>query len=102
MERDLPSDGACVDLEITEDQKKRAQRNKERALALKEQRRRAKPYDRQEGGGGTLARAAPSSSRDPFPKQPAVPAPSRNSYAGFMYEEEELAQHRYRLVEEDG
>lgn len=79
-----------MDPEITEEKKRRAQKNKERALALKEQRRRAKPYDRQE------AHATPSSSRDPLPA-------ARNSYAGFMYEEEDLVkQHRYRLVEEDG
>jgi hypothetical protein len=90
-------------LEITEEQKRRAQINKEKALALKEKKRpRGTPYDRH-ANQESLTPATPSSSRDPLPKLVSA-APSRNSYAGFMYDEEtdSAQQHKYRLVEEDG
>lgn len=107
MERELEegaSGGACVRQELTEQQKMRTQRNKERAQALKEQRKHAKPYDRPSQERGK----SPSTSHDSLLRlQPTAlpdPAPFRNSCAGFMYEEEDdtAPQHRYRQVEEEG
>lgn len=106
MEDSLASREACARQELTEDQKSRTQRNRERAQALKEQRRREKPYDRLDAG---IAGKIPgsSSSRDPLRqplRQPTL-APFRNSHAGFMYEEEEggaTQQLKYRQVDEDG
>lgn len=99
---------ACSGLELTEDQKCRSLRNKERAQALKKQSRGAKPYERphsQETGKSPSS----SSSRDPLPRpqaQPAGPNPPhfRNSHAGFIYEEEGGATQslQYRRVEDDG
>ena len=75
--------------ELSEEQKQRIQRNKDKALALKERRKQAKPYDRP-------AKVSVRASRD---------QPSRDSHSGFMFEEEEEAtahKHKYHRVEEEG
>ena len=87
--------------ELTADQKQRIQKNKERAQALKEQRRRAQPYERDQG----LQRAHSTSSASLHAQSNLQPAACRNSHAGFMFGSEEDSsshRHKYRQVEEEG
>lgn len=92
--------------ELTAEQKRRILRNKERALALKEQRRLAKPYDRPDSPKGknvplSSSTYQPSSSSRDTPPQPSA---FRNSHAGFMFNDEDTSvqRHEYRRVEDDG
>ena len=87
--------------ELTVDQKELIQRNKERARALKEQRRRVKPYDRPGGG----VEKAHSISLHAQSHHQELQHAQRNSHAGFMFDSEEESasqQHRYRQIEEEG
>ena len=105
--------------ELTEEQKRRIQRNKEKA---QERRKLSKPYHDKPGKGPEKPTTCPvaSSSRDPQPglvvqsqvhnlHQPWVPldsaTPFRDSHAGFMYSEEDgdvARRPKSKLVEEPG
>ena len=92
----IGSEGVCAEQGLTIEQKRRIQKNKERARAVKEQRRLSKPYDRPN-----------TAARDSLQQQEEQEALSfRDSHAGFMYDAEDTssssAQKHTRLVEEDG
>lgn len=90
-----PEKEAYAHQELTEDQKRRIQKNKDKARLLKEQRKRAAPYERPVSTGATCL------SRDPQPSSSSC----KNSHAGFMYDEDDSVtaqQHKYRRVEENG
>lgn len=85
-------------LELTEEQRKRMESNKEKAKALRKERIRAKPYDRP---------ATSDSPTKPSPKKSShthVTPPSQwDTYGGYILDDDQ-PQHNYsgRTVEEDG
>lgn len=93
-----PEKEAYANQELTEEQKRRIQKNKDKAMLLKEQRKRAAPYERPVSTGATCL------SRDPQPSSSSSSS-YKNSHAGFMYDEDDSVtaqQHKYRRVEENG
>lgn len=95
-----PEKEAYAHQELTEEQKKRIQKNKDKARLLKEQRKRAAPYERPVSN---LNSGATCLSRDPQPSSSSSSS-YKNSHAGFMYDEDDsitAQQHKYRRVEEN-
>ena len=85
--------------ELTEQQRDRIQKNKQRAQGLKELRKRSKPYERHD-----TACTTGSSVMTKNTHQAQVPPALRNSHAGFIFDEEDCLtqQHKYQRVEEEG
>ena len=84
--------GSFIQEELTAEQKERIEKNRARALALREQRRQAKPYDRPPKNHRTTLVQAEGSA------QLAL----RDSHAGFIFEDEGDQKHKYQRIEEDG
>lgn len=86
-------------LKLTDAQRERIHRNREKARALRRARVAAKPYDKQSNldtRTHSSAKGTTSASSNPKPK-------NLDSHGGFMIEEEEGKDVRnYRFVEEDG
>ena len=86
-------------LKLTDAQRERIHRNREKARALRRARVAAKPYDKQSNldtRTHSPAKGTTSASSSPKPK-------NLDSHGGFMIEEEEGKDVRnYRFVEEDG
>lgn len=86
-------------LKLTDAQRERIHRNREKARALRRARVAAKPYDKQSNldtRTHSPAKGTTSASSNPKPK-------NLDSHGGFMIEEEEGKDVRnYRFVEEDG
>ena len=85
------------DVSLTEEQQKRILKNKERALARRESRRKAKPYDEP----AIKQKTAPSSASYEVPQRATS---SRNTHAGFVVDEDEdiMQKTKYRQVEDQG
>lgn len=85
--------------DLTEEQRERIRRNRGRAHALREQRRKAKPYD------GLIKRNVSSCTVASCTPDPSMPLSSRNSHAGFIIDDADDSSgptHSYRRVEEEG
>ena len=89
--------GCCT---LTEEQKRRIQKNKERAQTLREQREKAKPYDAGSIKKKGLQGASSSTSFDVSQQVKS----SRNTHAGFIIEDDEEVKQLdcYRKVEDEG
>ena len=88
--------------QLTTDQKKQIQKNRERAQALREQRRQSKPYDKPDSSPIKRVINTPAASTS-CETLPAINL--RNSHAGFMYDDDSNASGQvkmYQRVEEDG
>lgn len=89
---------------LTEDQKERIHINKEKAHALRERRRKAKPYDgptRKSGCLSSVTHGADACTPD-LSKQPLS---LKNTHAGFIIDDDDESSgrtHSYRRVEEEG
>ena len=85
---------------LTDAQRERIDRNREKARSLRQARVAAKPYDRQTGwdtrtAKGTALSTSISTASNLRPK-------SFDSHGGYILEEEKQEIHNYRYVEDDG
>jgi len=85
------------DIPLTEEQQKRIHKNKEKALALRETRKKAKPYEEP----ATKQKRASWSAKYEVPQRATS---SRNTHAGFIVDEDEdtIQKKKYRKVEDEG
>lgn len=107
MEQD-GGDGASttptVPVELTEEQKKRIESNKEKAKALRKKRIQQKPYDRPASlNSPTMSHAKVSAGPPASSSSHVIPASQWDTYGGYILEDDQ-PHHIYsgKTVEEDG
>ncbi len=90
------------DPSLTEEQKQRIHRNKEKALALRDLRKKSKPYDKVSERSSKQRQGGSSSVSLDKQSQPLRSA--RNTHAGFIMDDDEDAKkaHAYKKVEDAG
>lgn len=97
------SASAAEAVELTEQQKKRIESNKEKAIALRKQRIHQKPYERPSTSGYiSNSPTKPSAHVTPTASRPAASS-QWDTYGGYILEDDQ-PQHGYggRVVEDEG
>ena len=90
-----------LEVDLTEEQLKRIHRNKGKALALRKQRRKAKPYDGPSKKTDSTVTLASSTPNPPMQQ----PLSSRSYHAGFIIDDDDDSSgrmHSYQRLEEEG
>lgn len=96
------NDSTTPALELTEEQKKRIESNKEKAKALRKKRLQQKPYDRPATSDSPTATRTKVSAGKPAPSH-VIPPSQWDTYGGYILEDDQPHHsHGGKTVEEDG